>query len=107
MGTLHLRREMRPLPFYDAMTMTRRVRHVARMRRLVLVVLIAQQPGTQISVAAGQLTKAHVLIIGVGQQGVAGAEVHGRDSDFTQARHVRPTVLRLGLLPHRLNQGGS
>ena len=107
MGTLHLRREMRPLPFYDAVTMTRRVQHVAGMRQLVLVVLIAQQPGTQIGVAAGQLTKAHVLIIGVGQQGVAGAEVHGGDSDFAQARHIRPSVLRLRFLPHGLNQGGG
>ena len=55
--------------------------------------------------AAGQLAKAHVLVIGVSQQGVTGAEVHRGNTDLAQARHVRPTVLRLRLLPHRLNQG--
>ena len=57
--------------------------------------------------AAGQLTKAHMLIIGVSQQSVAGAEIHGGDSDFAQARHVRPSVLRLRFLSHGLDQGGG
>ena len=39
------------------------------------------------------------------QQSVTGAEVHRGNTDLAQARHVRPTVLRLRLLPHRLNQG--
>ena len=55
--------------------------------------------------AAGQLAKAHVLVIGVSQQSVTGAEVHRGNTDLAQARHVRPTVLRLRLLPHRLNEG--
>ena len=55
--------------------------------------------------AAGQLAKAHVLVIGVSQQSVTGAEVHRGNTDLAQACYVRPTVLRLRLLPHRLNQG--
>ena len=46
-----------------------------------------------------------MLIIGMSQQSITGAEVHGGNTDLTQARHVRPTILRLRLLPHRLNQG--
>ena len=53
----------------------------------------------QIGIAAGKRAEAHVLVVGVSEERIAGTKIHRRNTDLAEPRHVCPPVFGFGFLP--------
>ena len=69
-----------------------------RVYRLVFVDF-GMQPKKQIGIAAGKRAEAHVLVVGVSEERIAGTKIHRRNTDLAEPCHVCPPVFGFGLLP--------
>ena len=57
------------------------------------------QPKKQIGIAAGKRAEAHVLVVGVSEERIAGTKIHRGNTDLTEPRYVCPPVFGFGFLP--------